>query len=607
MRGSNTRSKGHDRMLINNRDGQVLFRRDGTKMQDYYYANGNVLGDTGSLSDSNFESNYVEASKMQQAAPGTYTVNNGDTLKGIAQKLWGDGSLWYMIADANAIEPTASLKQGMSLTIPTVNSNVHNTSDTFKPYNPSDVIGKTDAEAVAPPPSDTGCAQMIVAVVSIVVAVVVAVYTAGTGAGPALKIAAAGLGAAAGNAAGQVVGIALGIQDGFDMGAVLKAGARGALAAGVGAIAGTLADKVDKVGTIGNIATKAAAQTAGNYLTNKILDDGSFSWKGMAAGVAGSIAGQYGGQIQGNEMATDFISSFAGGAADNVARQWMGIGGKREWSAIATDAFGNMIGNSVARATGPKATWSSKPPSHIPGGGDRHYDARWDTSAPGHIQRYNTRWSDTAPEHIQRYNVRWSDGAPEHIQRYNTRWSEKPPVHIPGGGDGYYQQIIPDGIVGTLNEPWYVSAPVIGHVVDFAGKVQATRKDDYKPEGFNTNAFTGKGMSPRESNDAHFYSMPIRALETVALINPELAAVRASGYLSLALDGFSGEYGSSVSELTSLFLNTSFRNLPFGKVTNSMLSSSYGKVVEYYFDAWYKDEDIGYSPGQPRKEKLGNE
>ncbi|MDO6687893.1 MULTISPECIES: glycohydrolase toxin TNT-related protein [unclassified Agarivorans] len=349
VRGSNTRSKGHDRMLINNRDGQVLFRRDGTKMQDYYYANGNVLGDTGSLSDSNFESNYVEASKMQQAAPGTYTVNNGDTLKGIAQKLWGDGSLWYMIADANAIEPTASLKQGMSLTIPTVNSNVHNTSDTFKPYNPSDVIGKTDAEAVAPPPSDTGCAQMIVAVVAIVVAVVVAVYTAGTGAGPALKIAAAGLGAAAGNAAGQVVGIALGIQDGFDMGAVLKAGARGALAAGVGAIAGTLADKVDAVGTIGNIATKAAAQTAGNYLTNKILDDGSFSWKGMAAGVAGSIAGQYGGQLQGNEMATDFISSFAGGAADNVARQWMGIGGKREWSAIATDAFGNMIGNSVAR------------------------------------------------------------------------------------------------------------------------------------------------------------------------------------------------------------------------------------------------------------------
>ncbi|WP_411993541.1 DUF6531 domain-containing protein [Agarivorans sp. DSG3-1] len=354
VRGSNTRSKGHDRMLINNRDGQVLFRRDGTKMQDYYYANGNVLGDTGSLSDSNFESNYVEASKMQQAAPGTYTVNNGDTLKGIAQKLWGDGSLWYMIADANAIEPTASLKQGMSLTIPTVNSNVHNTSDTFKPYNPSDVVGKTDAEAVAPPPSDTGCAQMIVAIVTVVVAVVVAVYFPIAG-GLAGKIATGAMAAAAGNAAGQAVGMALGIQDGFDVGAMFKAGARGALAAGVGAIASEAASLAGEAGKIGHIATKAAVQTAGNYLTNKILDDGSFSWKGMAAGVAGSIAGQYGGKaafgdatLEGSYMARDMASSFAGGAAENVARQWMDIGGKREWSSIAIDAFGNMIGNSVA-------------------------------------------------------------------------------------------------------------------------------------------------------------------------------------------------------------------------------------------------------------------
>ncbi|MGF1731254.1 polymorphic toxin type 46 domain-containing protein, partial [Photobacterium kasasachensis] len=385
VRGSNTRSAGHDRMLISNRDGQVLFRRDGNKMQDFYYANGKVLGESGTLSATNFESHMVSASKMQQSAPGTYAVSNGDTLKGIAQKLWGDPSLWYLIADANSIEPTAALQQGMSLTIPTVNSNVHNNDSTFKPYNAADAIGKIDAEAIhVPPPSNHGCATMIVAIVVIVVAAVVT-YGASTalatpaatgvaGGATAGGAAAAGgatlsasgamlagaAGAAAGNAAGQLVGMALGVQDGFDLGGVFKAGARGALAAGVGIMAGKVAGAggLFEQGSIGYIAARSAVQAGGNYLTNAVLEGHSnFSWKALAANVAGSMAGHYAGEAIGGDAMTasqqftrDLASSFAGGYTEDIAREWMDIGGKRGFENIAVDAFGNALGNSVVGA-----------------------------------------------------------------------------------------------------------------------------------------------------------------------------------------------------------------------------------------------------------------
>ena len=49
VRGSSDEVKGHDRYIVNNRDGQTLFRQDGTKRQEYYYSNGNSLGNTGTL------------------------------------------------------------------------------------------------------------------------------------------------------------------------------------------------------------------------------------------------------------------------------------------------------------------------------------------------------------------------------------------------------------------------------------------------------------------------------------------------------------------------------------------------------------------------------
>lgn len=48
----------------------------------------------------------------------TYTVKAGDTLRGIAQKFYGDSSLDDLIAQANNITDPSSLRAGQELTIP---------------------------------------------------------------------------------------------------------------------------------------------------------------------------------------------------------------------------------------------------------------------------------------------------------------------------------------------------------------------------------------------------------------------------------------------------------------------------------------------------------
>lgn len=47
-----------------------------------------------------------------------WTVRDGDTLRSVARQVWGDESLWWMLADANALEADAVLTAGTTLTIP---------------------------------------------------------------------------------------------------------------------------------------------------------------------------------------------------------------------------------------------------------------------------------------------------------------------------------------------------------------------------------------------------------------------------------------------------------------------------------------------------------
>lgn len=74
---------------------------------------------------------------------GRYTVQDGDTLASIAQAVWGDASLWYMIADANGMASGQGLAAGMTLAIPDKVVNLHNGAGTFKVYDPNRAQGES--------------------------------------------------------------------------------------------------------------------------------------------------------------------------------------------------------------------------------------------------------------------------------------------------------------------------------------------------------------------------------------------------------------------------------------------------------------------------------
>jgi len=50
-----------------------------------------------------------------EGVSGRYIVRDGDTLVGIALAVWGDGALWYKIAEANGLSGDHQLAAGMSL------------------------------------------------------------------------------------------------------------------------------------------------------------------------------------------------------------------------------------------------------------------------------------------------------------------------------------------------------------------------------------------------------------------------------------------------------------------------------------------------------------
>jgi YD repeat-containing protein len=114
-------------------------------------------------------------------APTKYTAQGGETLQQVAQNVWGDPGLWYLIADANGLIGASTLTAGQVLTIPNRVTNVHNNASTFKPYSQFDTLGDTSPTVPSPPPpaGKGGCGGMLLTVVIVVVAAVAAFYTSG--------------------------------------------------------------------------------------------------------------------------------------------------------------------------------------------------------------------------------------------------------------------------------------------------------------------------------------------------------------------------------------------------------------------------------------------
>ncbi|MGM9485073.1 hypothetical protein ACS5PN_28040 [Roseateles sp. NT4] len=168
-------------------DGQVIKRSyssngntNSNTNHYYYYADGHRIGDVGNSPEDKVRISYAEqlarngkaespdARRERYMRPGvrtadfdqnyepindsypgsaasSYTVRrDGETLRSIAQALWGDSSMWYLIAEANGLLTDSALKAGRVLLIPNKVSNIHNNSTTWRPYSAGEAIGRTD-------------------------------------------------------------------------------------------------------------------------------------------------------------------------------------------------------------------------------------------------------------------------------------------------------------------------------------------------------------------------------------------------------------------------------------------------------------------------------
>ena len=377
------------RMFAYNANGEIIERRDGTatgstfdqgsdtshENQHYVFVNGQQVAhyDEGGTLD---VLDNVTAFSSTQSGSGDYVVQTGDTLKSIAQAMYGNASLWYIVAQANALSSDSDLAVGQDLTIPQVTTH-QNDSTTFKPYNPNDAIGSTTPSlpAIAPPPPPPdragGCsaAQIIVIVVTIVVTIVTYGSTSdaliaelGEVGG---SVAAGAVAGAAGSIAGQLTGQAEGIQQGFDWGAVAKGAIGGAIGGGVAAEIGGAdaastfgSDSGNGLNIWGNV-VEGAADYVGNDVAAKLTGEPEhFSWAGLiASAVSSAVAGEIGPTKAQNDIGLtgeDYIKNIGARAVGDVVNRevsvTLGDNHVPSWSQVGEDILGNAIGQPIGDA-----------------------------------------------------------------------------------------------------------------------------------------------------------------------------------------------------------------------------------------------------------------
>lgn len=356
------------RMLtyINGYDGKVLTRTEESpqalKKHRYFYYNGTGIGDIGDdgpsyrdyatiLADSqrkadsnkdkskeeeykpvysaDFDANFLPVDRQSGVTSGRYTVRKGDTLQTIAAAMWGDKSLWFMLADANGLRGTEALANGTTLSLPNLTStNLHHSNETFRPYNAGQAMGDINPTLpeIPPPPippaKKAGCGG-IAMIVMAVVAVVATVVTAGAAAlalgaataGSATGLAAAwaagtavmtggvamsvGVAAAAfaggfvGSVASQLVGKAMGVVEHFSLRQAVAGGLTAVATVGVArALQGvsSLSDKANELNRAGKI-MQAGISVPVNAGVNQLAGiDTSFSWGNVAVSMLSTAA-----------------------------------------------------------------------------------------------------------------------------------------------------------------------------------------------------------------------------------------------------------------------------------------------------------------------------
>ncbi len=105
------------------------------------------------------EGNYDPIKIIGEAFPAAavidYVVRAGDTLQSIAAQVYGNPSLWFVIADANGLSGAEALKEGMHLKIPNTVQNGRITAETRVLYDEGEIVGSKLPNLKTPPPPQT--------------------------------------------------------------------------------------------------------------------------------------------------------------------------------------------------------------------------------------------------------------------------------------------------------------------------------------------------------------------------------------------------------------------------------------------------------------------
>lgn len=398
----------NDRTVVNDATGHALYVNQGGNIQRQLVVNGEVLGTYGVGVDPNnpasgannnpnfanvvdFDFGYARVSaSYPSASPGAYTVRSGDTLQSIAQTAYGDGSLWFRIAEANGLASGNDLKVGQTLNIPNRVSTISNNASTFKPYDPSRIEGDKTPSLATPVPKKKH--NWFAQLVQVVVAVAVAIFAPEL-LGITSSFWAGVVGGALGSAAGQLAGMAMGTQSSFDWKGVALGAIGGGMAGGFYGAA-PLGGAVSSPANVVARAVMADALTQGIGVVTGLQQ--SFDWRSVAGAAAGAVAGAgFDPGVPGSEYAaryddegnlmpgagvrdgTRFYSSEATSSMSFRAARTLntvistaarglasvvGRGGQVGFEQVAVDAFGNALGEGlVDQASRPSTTdtgWS---------------------------------------------------------------------------------------------------------------------------------------------------------------------------------------------------------------------------------------------------------
>ncbi|MCH2174037.1 hypothetical protein MK489_24920 [Myxococcota bacterium] len=309
---------------------------DFARRSHYFYANGNPVGEYGvqGTDDSLYyyidETNddatsvYQVLQDIGQYFPSTtieqHSIASGDTLASLAGTYYGNPSLWFIIAEANGLDPATELAVGSQVVIPNTVENGRIPYDSHAVYDAGNIIGSELPQLKAPSPG--ACKEILAIVITIIVTVIAIVATVLTaGAASASLVAAIGIdsailattvsvvvGAAIGagffavsNAIEQGVYIGLGLQEEFswkDVGVSAITGAfMGAGLGLTGAVEALIGEGAEEIGGIAAPkAARAARAAAGGLsvlgtITTEEITTGKINWKvlGIQIGIEATL------------------------------------------------------------------------------------------------------------------------------------------------------------------------------------------------------------------------------------------------------------------------------------------------------------------------------